>query len=355
MITTPLVALLAMLPGFQEPVKYVDPSLGIQFDRTSQWVEQKKAKDGSRFLVPLPDSSEQALFEVLRAPFHSGKDIWQTIQVDITKATKKTLVRQWEQDILAVPMLFTQVTWNDKGVDKTTLSGLFYTRTPVKMLIKVTTPTSEFPKAQYLLDQVLQSMSTLDGAVPQEDDPEVKLAPAPQKPVAAPKKPRVISAEREVVKESGARVEFPLTVSTKQLKLSTPEGWRVENSDDGRITLRHADLENPLVIDVRYLLDSDPPLKALFVQSTQTLNDYNAVTKREDTDGQINRTGCKISSIYRLGKGNQGDLATFEAMGLQGDFYFLFSYRSTKSATAAAERKVIQSLLDGISLEASAQ
>jgi hypothetical protein len=143
----------------------------------------------------------------------------------------------------------------------------------------------------------------------------------------------------------------PLTVSTKPVVLKLPQGWRAEGVEDGKLTLRHDDLKGPIQVEVRSTLDSDPALTALFKLSSQSLEQFQSVTKREDTSNQTNAAGCRLTTVLRIGKTAEGDLIVHEACGQQGDFYFLSTYRLTDPAALAAERKLIASLLEQVSLQ----
>ncbi|MGV3618395.1 MAG: hypothetical protein ACO1SV_23970 [Fimbriimonas sp.] len=351
-IATRIVAILAMAPGTQGTTTFSDPALGLAFDYPSTWVAGKKTKDSSRFTIPIADSTETAELEVNRVPFHSSKEIWTTIQTHAAAQMKRELVRQWEQEILSVPMLFSQVNFTHQGAAKTTLTGLYYTRTAAKLMVRLTAPTAEFEKAQFSLSEAMQSLRTLDGSTPQEDDENIKLTPAAKPPVAPPKV-TVIKTDGNT-KPTGPAVDVPLTVSTKPVVMKLPQGWRAEGVEGGKLTLHHEDLSGPITVEVRSTLDSDPPQSALFKLSSETLGQFSAVTKREDTNNEPNKVGCLVTTVWRIGKGGDGDLMVHEAAGAQGDFYFLASYRLTNPALLANERKLLRGLLDQVSLQPGA-
>lgn len=350
MIAKGLVALLAMAPGFQDTASYSDPVLGLSFDHPKTWVVGKKTKDSARYTVPIPDSTETADLEVVRTPFHSSKEIWNTIQVRVNEQLKREVVRQWEQDVLSVPMLFTLVNYTDQGVSKTTLSGLYYTRTPVKLLVRLTAPTAEFEKAQFSFQESLQSLRTLDGSTPQEDDENIALT-VPKKAPTEPPKVKVIKTGGKDKVDSAKLVDIPLVVSTKSITFKVPEGWRAEGVEDGKFTLHHESLSAPIKMEFHSTLDSEPAQNALFKLSSASLNDFTAVTKREDKSKEANKAGCLITTVWRIGKSADGDLIVHEAAGQQGDFYFLASYRLTNAGAFPAERKLIENLLAQVSVQ----
>jgi hypothetical protein len=355
MIAIAAVASLAMLPPAQDSPDlltqtYREPLLNLAFDYPKDW-KSRKGRDSIRFTFNIPNSSEQAELEVNRIAFHSSKDLWQTIQKRINEQQRKPIERQWEELVLNVPMLLTQVSASEKGVPTTTLSGLYYTRTIRKMLVKLTAPTSEFPKAKYAFDQVLLTLRTLDGSEPQEDDENVTLDPNP-KPIIAPPKRSVLTGN-EPSKIDVSRTEIPITVSTKSVIVKVPEGWSAEETEGNRLQLKHADLAGAVRVEVRSTLDSEPPLNALFKMSSESLKDFGEVTKRLDTNQEPNTAKTLVSTVWRLGKNADGNLMVFEAVATKEPFYLLASYRLTESSRYEAERKLLRSLFDVLSLDAA--
>jgi hypothetical protein len=148
-------------------------------------------------------------------------------------------------------------------------------------------------------------------------------------------------------------MDVPLTVSTKSIILRVPEGWRAEEVDGGKLVLKHENLSAPLKLELHSTLDSEPAQNALFKLSSESLGDFTAVTRREDTSKEANKAGCLITTVWRTGKSANGDLVVHEAAGVQGEFYFLSSYRLTNAAVLPAERKLIESFLSQVSLQTS--
>src|SRR3954466_14728017 len=126
MITVPIVALLALATQAQAPQtpasdvsSYTDTYLGLAFNIPKTWTMVKKTKDMTRYAIPVEGSAMPAELEIIRSPFHSSKEIWQTIQLRTNETLHREVARQWEQDVIQVPILFTQLNWDDKGVAKT--------------------------------------------------------------------------------------------------------------------------------------------------------------------------------------------------------------------------------------------
>lgn len=352
MNTFVLAAFVALAPQGQETTALSDPYLGLAFNYPKKLTLIKKTKDMLRYSVPIEGTASTAELEIIRSPYHADKELWQTIQLRANETLKREVVRQWEQDIINVPMLFTQANWTDKGTAKTTLSGLFYTQTPQKLLVRLTAPATDFPKVQYEFQTSLESLHTLDGSQPKEDDITVKFDPA-KKAEPPPVKPTIISnGGHETGKAYKGPVDVSLSVSTKPVVLHLPQGWSATDVTDGKLKLSHPKLSTPIEIEVRSILDSEAASVALNKRVSDGLAAFAPGPHRIDTAPTANRAGCAVGTVWRTGKATAGgELYTFDASALQGDFYLLATYRTTAAAAYKQDRELIGELFDGISLE----
>ncbi|AIE87040.1 hypothetical protein [Fimbriimonas ginsengisoli] len=346
-----LAAVFALAPqGTAANATYTDDYLGLAFNIPPGWSLVRKTKDMTRYSLPIEGSSTPAELEIIRAPFHSSKEIWQTIQLRTNETLHREIVRQWEQDVIQVPILFTQINWSDKGTAKTTLTGLYFTRTPLKMLVRLTSPPADFDKVRYEFQTALETLHTTNGTQPVEDDENIKFD-VTKKIQPAPPKAKVIDSGKRNAKLVKPKVAVPLTVSTKSVTLRIPDGWSATDISDGKLTLHHAKLSAPITVEVRSVLDSEKAGTALLKQAAVTLPDFEAGVKRLDTEPKPNAAGCSVSTVWRIGRGKDGDLITFNATGEQSDFYLLASYRITSKAALKGDQNLIKDLFDKIALE----
>jgi hypothetical protein len=333
-----------------DPTLFTDPYLGLAFTHPKTWTLLKKSKDTTRYSIAVEGSPDTAEIDLVRSPFHSTKDIWQSIQLKANETLHRQVVRQWEQDVIKVPMLCTQLSYTDKDVPKSTLTGLYYTKTPLKMLVRLTAPAADFDKVKYEFDQSLETLHTTNGTTPQEDDPDFKFAET-KKPQLAPPTPDIIDngapATPKLIRgESRATVD----VSTKSVTLKFPRDWKADGIKAGELQLHHAKLGSSITFSVHYSLDSERPATALIHATGPELSDFLPGVKREDTEPTQNVAGCSISTVWRFGKTASGDLCTFHASGEQGDFYFIAAFRATSVRELREDQRLIRSLMDDISL-----
>jgi hypothetical protein len=332
---------------------YTEPYAGMVFDYPADWKITKKEKDRVIFAIPVAGSTEPAELQVVHTEFHADKDLFQTVQVRINEQLGRTVVRQWEQEVLGVPLLFSRIDYTDKdGIARSSLTGLFYTKTLQKVLFRLDMRQADYDSVTYVFDQAMQTLRTVDGKAPQPDDPSYKFEDVPKKPEKVLPPPKIIDDGNHngaPVKPTGS---FEATISERKVKLLFPEGWTAEKAEDGKISLTHADLTQPVVVTLYYTLDSDPPKRALYKASSASLSRYLTVDSREDKEDIKNRAGTIVSTTWRLGKSDKGDLVTYYSSGLAGDYYFLATYEQPSLPAYRSERRLIEGLVDQMTIEA---
>ncbi|HWD40289.1 MAG TPA: hypothetical protein VG944_15680 [Fimbriimonas sp.] len=342
---------------------YTDKQLGLSFTHPSTWLLEKpnapvdkkkrgrkkgKPDDTAHFLLPLAGSSQDAELLVMRAEFSGSKETWQQVQADANKDLNRTVDRQWDQEILGVPLLLTRISYTENGVQKTTLTGLLYNDAPDKLLFRLTGPTGDFDKDQYEFTQAMETLRTTNNQLPTEQDPD---HPKVAQPVADPGAKHVIFSPGAPPKPILAPISTPLVVSTKNVLLRIPKGWSASHIDGNTLQLSNAGLPYAVDVKVFSVLDSDPPMTALVKASAVSLNDFTTVSSRQDTAAAPNQANCVVSSVWREGSGAKGNIISYEAIGKSGDFYFLATCRPIPGPSASAQRKLLQELIGQTSIE----
>src|SRR4051812_15977869 len=130
---TAAIALLAL--GFQgqnDATTQVDPNmrtytnteLGLSFNYPKSWKVTKvkvrnrtkfditnpktwrpaSTDNTTRFLLPVEGSKQDGTLEIYSAQFFAETDIWQYSQKDINDQMKRPVLRQWQEEILGVPL-----------------------------------------------------------------------------------------------------------------------------------------------------------------------------------------------------------------------------------------------------------
>lgn len=341
-------------------VTFNDQRLGLLFDHPATWIVQKhrkghatsKSEQGVTVMsLPTATSPTGATLEIFHARFASTPEIWQTVQDRSNEQLNRTVDRQWQQDILGVPLLLTRISYTEKGVATTTLTGLLYTRTHEKMLFRLTGPTAEFDDVQYAFTTAMQTLRTVDGVMPVEEDPDHPLPPAKKgDPLPAPRIP--IMQDVKPPKPYIAPNVLKLVISTRPVVFRYPNDWEVQKVAGNVVTFKGDDLSEPVTLTFQSTLDSDTPANTLMTLTSDDLGKFNSVSLRLDSPTLPNRAGCSISTVWRNGKDAKGALYTLQATGQQGDFYFVADYHGTDEGSAKDDKKALEKFLSMVSLQA---
>ena len=341
-------------------VTFNDTHLGLLFDHPPTWVVEKhkkshttsKSEQGVTVMtLPTASSPNGATLEIFHARFASTPDIWQTVQERSNEQLNRTIDRQWQQDILGVPLLLTRISYTDKGASTTTLTGLLYTRTHEKLLFRLTGPTPDFDNVQYAFTTAMQTLRTVDGVMPVEEDPDHPL-PAAKKgdPLPAPRIP--IMQDVKPPKPYMAPNTLKLVISARPVVFRYPNDWEVEKTAGNVVTFKGDDLSAPVTLTFQSDLDSDTPANTLMTLTSQDLSLFDSVTLRLDTPSAANRAGCSISTVWRTGKTAKGHLYTFQATAQEGDFYVVADFHGTDEDSAKDDKKTLEKFLSMVSLQA---
>jgi len=344
---------LAQTQSVEQTKVFSNSEYGLAFEHPSSWQISTKKGD-SKIVVPL-EGGLTATIEIYSVVFNADTEIWRNVQKNIVLQMKRQLVEQQEEEILGVPLLTTRSRYTEKGIPTVSLSGLIYSATPRKMLFRLTAPESVFPEAESKWRGVLQSLRTVSGKPLSTEDPSRKVdlkefKTVPERPVKVTRIEGVRKQEGEIRK---GEISVPLRVANRDVVLHIPQGWQGEVTAEGEVTVRHPDLSEPLKVSIFFALDSEPPARSLFKASSRSLDLFSAVTKREEVAPTRNKAGATVQAVWRWGKSTSGDLATCEATGLLGDFYWLLTYRCTGMGSIN-EKKLIDSLIATMSVELAA-
>lgn len=360
-----LLALLHLPGQTQDPQQPADPNtlqyqnltLGMKFSYPKAWELTTNKKEETRILIPLENTSDRAVVEVYSVSFRSEPEIWQLSEAAFAKTMKRKVERQWEEEILGVPLLLTKVDFADKGSQKVSETGLVYSLGFHKLMYRITATPDLFDKADYEWRKVLQSLRTWTGEMPQKEDGSKieRKDPIPSgaktDEVPHPTIPHEINAKPAVKPVKSPPAATLETGDSKKVVLCAPTSWKAETNKDGSVTLHSSGVSGPITVTVFPVAGSDPAPIALLKASASSLDSFAKVTSRDESLPRNNLAGASVAAIWRSGAASKGDLFTCEASCQSGDFYFLLTYRTDNAAHWKEDRHEIAELLDHMSLE----
>jgi hypothetical protein len=333
----------------QDPTStYTDGDLNVAFDYPKAWNITKRDKRLTEWKVPIDGSTDTGMLQLVRATYRGEPELWQTIQLRSAEIGKRRVVRQWSQDIIGTPLLCTQLEYDLQGIPTTELSALYYRSGAKKMLVRLVTPTSAFDNTKYRLQQVLESLRTIDGSAPKAEDPSQPLPVVGPKP--DPVRPIKVLPTTEKPKFSVGKQSLALRISERDVVLRYPEAWVAESSLNGDIKLSTSGLSGTATLHAYSLLDSPVPEQAINGLTSKSLDRFVTVSHREDASIEANRAGAKAWIVWRIGKTEVADLATIDAVCASSDFYFTLTFSNANRASFAQDRALILKFLDRASL-----
>jgi hypothetical protein len=357
------------IPGQQDPQTppldpnlqaYQNLTLGLKINFPKAWEITTNKKFESRILIPIPNSSDRGVVEIIPVNFRGRVEDWQIQQAAMAKSSNRAVDRQWDEEILGVPLLMTKVTYTERGSTKTSEIGLLYTLGFNKLMYRITAAPEQFDNVDSAWRQSLQSLRTWDNSLPKVEDPSIKIErtdvpkggglfgpdelPHPTIPHEVNKKPTGPKPEKSPV---GATINF----NGRKVELRIPADWKVDSNKDGTFTLRHAGVSGPVNVSLYPVEGTDPVGVALLKASGASLNDFDKVTSRDESLPKPNKAGVDVGVIWRTGTGAKSDLCTCEASCQSSTYYLILTYRSNNAGTWKGERQAIEELLDHMSIE----
>jgi hypothetical protein len=105
-------------------------------------------------------------------------------------------------------------------------------------------------------------------------------------------------------------------------------------------------------VSVLSSLDSDDPGRALNRAAIASLDLFTTVNKRIDSaKPTANAAGAVVSEVWRWGLDANGSIVGCNAVGVSGDYYWIFSYHGTMPAPGTKDAKLLADLVKAMSVE----
>ncbi len=340
---------LALAAGLMQATTTVSPQgLGLQLDVPKEW---KPVQRKGTMQLLLPPNLGGGRIEIFSANFKKEPETWQAIEAAMAAQLKREVVRQWQEELLGVPLLLTHTRWTAGEAGQAALSGLLYAWTPRKMLFRLQTSEAGFPDAVVAWRQALSTLRTSDGRLPVAEDPGKPWDPEElQKPATPVPRTRLEPSKTGKRPVELAPVTVEAIVAGRSAQLRIPTGWIAEKSGDFEWRLRHPDLPFPIQVGVYSTLDSPAPERTLLRASSESLAAFARVDRRDEPRPDANKAGALVRQVWRFGQGDAGPLWTLEAVGSKDRLYWLAVARG-EGVLSNATQKLIASLLQSMSLE----
>lgn len=334
--------------GAQEtaPIPYDHIPSGFQFSYPKEW-KLAKSRDHITLTIPYDDVKRTAQIEVYAVTFWSEIQIWQTAQATASKTDKREIVKQWQEEILTVPMLFSRTQWTDKdGESITADNSLIYAATRRRLAFRVVSKTVDWDRTEANFRTVLQSLKW-DGGIPKPLDPSKQeqeyFVPEGRSKETIWRIPAKLPVDPV---KGDQTIEATASGIALLVRFATP--WKSEGQDLG---LAHPDVSGAVIVKAYTAAESDPPGKALMKASANSLDAFTKVLKREEKGPLTNRGGSTYGVIWRQGTGKEGPLLSLDAVVSAGDYYVIVHWESNDPKASGRAKDRVFELVNSISVE----
>jgi len=349
------VGLVSTWVSAQDTKPYSIPDLGMSISYPKTWgMVWNKKLEMTTFTIPVGASGVVAKAEVFASATRDSLEVWQEVQVRINAAMQREIERQWQEEILGVPMLYTKLRYVAGSEPTTTLIGLLYASSPRKFHFRLTAPSSAFDLAESEWRNVLVSLRTASGALPAPEDPTLapKVDPFKKPEKVIPPPPTVTLRPKPESTQSKQHGEISLSAKAgaTDVKVWIPKGW-IASWAEGVWKLSRPDFSGVVVLEPASTLDSVKAEVALSRSSAKRLELFSSIDMREEPKPRFNAAGVSVAWVERRGKSAEGFLATIDAVGRSGDLYWRASFECRDGNRYQRERGEILKLLDKISIE----
>src|SRR5262249_52880941 len=126
-----LASVLALSSAQQTDSKNVDlAQIGLSFSCPKSWEITTDKKANVEIVFPIPDTQHTANLNIYPVAFDQDTATWQHMQDVFGKTLKRDVAKQWQEEILGVPLLLTRSNYSEKNVPLASVTGLLYSSNP---------------------------------------------------------------------------------------------------------------------------------------------------------------------------------------------------------------------------------
>ncbi len=346
-MTVTLLSAVLLSTGIQPaPVRiYTDPGADIAISYPREWTAEQKR---GRTTLLFPVETATAEVELLNTRFLEPIEKWHEYQRQAAEASGWTIERQWQEDLLGVPLVLNRV----RQRDRITVTGMLFARNDRKLLFKLSSDPAVFEQADADWKKVLLTVRTVSGQLPLPEDPNRVIPAEPPKQGKKTEKPTIKDPEkprpsikiepafepRPVQLPKGVQ-SLPAKAGGKDLVFFYPEAWTAKPVGDA-FELSHPQVAGVVRVEPLAELDSGNPEEHLLKLSSRSLGDFSRVDSRRD--GRPSRTRAGMTLLWVRRDGLVGETATVEyfAVGAKEGYYWALGYRASVPNFAQSEKRL---------------
>jgi hypothetical protein len=317
---------------------YANPATDMRLKYPSSWsLKKDKYADELRFKV----DGKDVYVELMGIEMNFPAQHWQDVTREINTNGDRAVLRQWEEELLGVPLLLTKVRDLSKTDVEIAITGLILSNRPQKMLFRLHTPESVAVSAEEQWNKVMLSADTISGKLPSEAAPVSPTAGSAGTTSVGttPGKVQVIEAPTgspKKVKRGSERI--PLDVDRGTF-LYIDEGWTLKEGtlSNGSILIQFTQgIGEERVARSEWLLVCGAALDRL-----------NTITNRIEPEAKFWESGFKGTYMERRGTTASGSEVQWVAYGWMGGYFYTLNWAGTElefKSSKESREKLIETL-----------
>lgn len=342
----PITALLvasALLSPQQETREFKDKDMDLAFQYPREW-KVKKISFGQAFEFKV--DGQPCEVRLINMDMEYPADLWQKSVSDIALNRNQTVERQWEEELLGVPLLLSRLFDETSGNPTTTLVGLLFSNAKNKLNFRVEAPTPVFTQAEQLWRNVLATARPLSGQLPGQagtktPEPSTTTTTNTKEPKAV-----VIGGKKNTTVEYKTAPTRLLVDTSATIFGYFPDGWTIS---DAKAT--HPGIKG--TIEVTAGTGAKDTARKLWLSlAGRRLGEMDSVAARQDKSNIINTAGYETFSIWRKGPKDGSEVAHFVASGWKDGLYWVYTWDGT-GADLDASLTALEELTKAFSVSSS--
>lgn len=346
-LTTTVLAsiLLGMGQEGEKTKTFKDPATDLIFDYPQSW-GMKTDKYATTFTFTVKNQS--VLVRLLRTDQRYPAGHWQSSVKMVEETNKNEVLKQWEEELLGVPLLLTRYREQKGAVRSIVLVGLLYARTAEKMSFRLISPEPVADEAEAVWRNVLMSTRTVSGKLPEKEDitATIPVTTEEVKPETRPTKSFTLTAKSKADQKF---FKGPVRITLDDqagIYGYLPEGWKFENG-----TAKSDSAPFNLVLSSG-VNDVDSAKKVWLVKCGQKMSELDSVGKRTEPPMKVSEAGFELRYMIRSGTKDGIEKAQVVVLGWSAGLYFIAEFDGS-AEDWAKNRGAIEKVIGQISVSSS--
>lgn len=333
---TTLIAGILLSP--QATKVYEAKEIDLKFSYPDAW---KLRKERLYDILEFNVDGQLVKVQIMKTVMTYPKEHWQQVMKEVNSQSGRVLLKQWEEELLGVPLLLTRYNEGEGTSTRQVLSGLLYGARDEKLNFRLTSPEPVAEGAQKMWFDVMLGMSTVSGRMPGEKPPKEDK---PEKPKPDSRNPEADDPVRRGEGRKGDKtyVLKPIEQGPPKIELAPkrvvadagrgiyaymPEAWALESDK-----IVHS---SGTAIGFTAMTGDQNQVKKEYLRAgSAALAKMDKVTDRQESKPGYNAAGFVVSEMSRSGTSATGNMASWTAYGWSAGYGWVLSWTGTPEELA---------------------